>query len=142
MIKIFSQPIRLISKNDLDDMGYSLRNKKVLIVEDNPNMSNLLSDILFQCFDLKSQKAQDGEEALAILNKETFDLVITDLMMPKMDGHELLRAVKQSFPQLPVVLITGYEAEYDPEEEPKPDGFLLKPFKVQQINELLKGLLS
>jgi CheY-like chemotaxis protein len=123
-------------------MGYSLKNKKVLIVEDNPNMSNLLSDILLQCFDLKSQKAQDGEEALAILNKETFDLVITDLMMPKMDGHGLLRAVKQNFPQLPVVLITGYEAEYDPEKEPKPDGFLLKPFKVQQINELLKGLLS
>jgi CheY-like chemotaxis protein len=121
-------------------MGYNFKNKKVLIVEDNPNMSSLLADILQQCFDLKSEKAQDGQEALDILKNRTFDLVITDLMMPKMDGKELLRNVKQSFPHLPVVLITGYEAEFNPEEEPRPDGFLLKPFKVQQIDEVLKRL--
>jgi CheY-like chemotaxis protein len=123
-------------------MGNSLKNKKVLIVEDNPNMSDLLSDILLQCLDLKSQKAQDGEDALTILKKGTFDLVITDLRMPKMNGRELLKALKQDFSQIPVVVITGYENEYDPEDEPKPDGFLFKPFKVQQIKELLSGLLN
>ncbi len=123
-------------------MGNSLKNKKVLIVEDNPNMSDLLSDILLQCLDLKSQKAQDGEDALTILKEGTFDLVITDLRMPKMNGRELLKALKQDFPLLPVVVITGYENEYDPEDEPKPDGFLFKPFKVQQIKELLSGLLN
>jgi len=121
-------------------MGHGFKNKKVLIVEDNPNMSSLLADILLQCFDLTSKKAQDGEEALDILNEETFDLVITDLMMPKMNGHELLKTVKHNFPKLPVVLITGYEAEFNPEEEPRPDGFLLKPFKVQQIDEVLKRI--
>lgn len=121
-------------------MSYNFKNRKVLIVEDNPNMSSLLSDILLQCFDLQSKKAQDGEEALDILQKENFDLVITDLMMPKIDGKELLKTVKQNFPHLPVVLITGYEAEFNPNEEPKPDGFLLKPFKVQQIDEVLKRL--
>ena len=121
-------------------MKHNLKNKKVLIVEDNPNMSSLLADILLQCFDLKSEKAKDGQEALDILKDEAFDLVITDLMMPKIDGKELLKAVKRDFPQLPVVLITGYEAEFNPEEEPKPDGFLLKPFKVQQIDEVLKRL--
>jgi CheY-like chemotaxis protein len=121
-------------------MSYNFKTRKVLIVEDNPNMSSLLADILSQCFDLQSKKAQDGEEALNILKDEIFDLVITDLMMPKMNGHELLKTVKQNFPDLPVVLITGYEAEFNPEEEPKPDGFLLKPFKVQQIDEVLKRL--
>jgi hypothetical protein len=48
--------------------------------------------------------------------------------------------VKQNFLKLPVVLITGYEADFNPEEEPRPDGFLLKPFKVQQIDEVLKRL--
>jgi YesN/AraC family two-component response regulator len=105
-------------------------------------MSDLLSDILLQCLDLRSQKAQDGEDALTILKEGTFDLVITDLRMPKMDGRELLKALKQDFPQLPVVVITGYENEYDPEDDPKPDGFLFKPFKVQQIKELLSGLLN
>jgi CheY-like chemotaxis protein len=121
-------------------MKHNLKNKKVLIVEDNPNMSSLLADILLQCFDLKSEKAKDGQEALDILKDEAFDLVITDLMMPKIDGKELLKTVKQNFPKLPVVLITGYEAEFNPEEEPRPDGFLLKPFKVQQIDEVLKRL--
>ena len=121
-------------------MSYSFKSKRVLIVEDNPNMSSLLADILSQCFDLKSEKAQDGQEALDILKNETFDLVITDLMMPKLDGKELLKTVKQNFPKLPVVLITGYEAEFNPEEEPRPDGFLLKPFKVQQIDEVLRNL--
>jgi len=121
-------------------MSYDFKTRKVLIVEDNPNMSSLLADILSQCFDLTSEKAQDGEEALDILKEKTFDLVITDLMMPKMNGHELLKTVKHNFPHLPVVLITGYEAEFNPEEEPKPDGFLLKPFKVQQIDEVLKRI--
>ena len=121
-------------------MSRGFKNKKVLIVEDNPNMSSLLADILLQCFDLKSEKAKDGQEALDILKDEAFDLVITDLMMPKIDGKELLKTVKQNFPKLPVVLITGYEAEFNPEEEPRPDGFLLKPFKVQQIEELLRNL--
>jgi CheY-like chemotaxis protein len=121
-------------------MSHGFKNKKVLIVEDNPNMSSLLADILLQCFDLKSEKAKDGQEALDILKDEAFDLVITDLMMPKIDGKELLKTVKQNFPKLPVVLITGYEAEFNPEEEPRPDGFLLKPFKVQQIDEVLKRI--
>ena len=121
-------------------MSHGFKNKKVLIVEDNPNMSSLLADILLQCFDLKSEKAKDGQEALDILKDEAFDLVITDLMMPKIDGKELLKTVKQNFPHLPVVLITGYEAEFNPEEEPRPDGFLLKPFKVQQIDEVLKRI--
>ncbi len=123
-------------------MNPGFKSRKVLIVEDNPNMSSLLSDILLQCFDLSSKKAQDGQEALNILKEETFDLVITDLMMPKIDGKELLKTVKKSYPHLPVVLITGYEAEFNPEEEPKPDGFLLKPFKVQQIDEVLKRLTN
>ena len=64
-------------------MSYNFKTRKVLIVEDNPNMSSLLADILLQCFDLKSEKAQDGQEALNILKDEAFDLVITDLMMPR-----------------------------------------------------------
>lgn len=121
-------------------MSYSFKSRRVLIVEDNPNMSSLLADILLQCFDLTSERAQDGEEALGILDQESFDLVITDLMMPRIDGKELLKTVKQRFPHLPVVLITGYEAEFNPEEEPRPDGFLLKPFKVQQVDEVLRNI--
>ena len=68
-----------------------------MIVEDNPNMSCLLTDIL-DFFDYKTMGAKDGEEALKILAKESFDMVITDLRMPKMGGIDLLRSIKNQFP--------------------------------------------
>ncbi len=116
---------------------------QILIVEDNPNMSCLLSDIL-DFFDYKTIGAQDGEEALKILDKETFDMVITDLRMPKMGGIDLLRSIKDQFPQLPVVVITGFDSDnYRTDAfSAHADGFLCKPFKVEQIKDLLKKHLN
>jgi CheY-like chemotaxis protein len=116
---------------------------QILIVEDNPNMSSLLSDIL-DFFDYKTLGAQDGEEALKILGEESFDMVITDLRMPKMGGIDLLRSIKEKFPQLPVVVITGYDNDSyrSDASSAHADGFLCKPFKVEQIKELLKKHLG
>ena len=117
--------------------------KKILIVDDNLNMASLLSDILevFQC---QSSQASNGEEALRLLNEDKFDLVITDLRMPKMNGIDLLRVVKETFPSLPVVVITGFklEAHQNAIVNQTADGFLNKPFKVQDIEQLLKKLLN
>ena len=81
--------------------------RKILIVDDNPNMSVLLSDIL-EIFEYEGNRAEDGVEALEKLNKDKYDMVFTDLRMPKMDGIDLLKAIKNEHPDLPVVVITGY----------------------------------
>jgi len=116
---------------------------QILIVEDNPNMSCLLTDIL-DFFDYKTMGAKDGEEALEILGKESFDMVITDLRMPKMGGIDLLRSIKDRFPRLPVVVITGFDSDNYRSDAyaAHADGFLCKPFKVDQIKELLKEHLD
>lgn len=113
--------------------------RRVLIVDDNPNMSNLLSDML-EVFDFSSQRASDGEEALSLLNQEGFSLLITDLRMPKMTGLELLKAVKDKYPKLPVVVITGYSTEATEQEllTAKADGFLNKPFRMNDIESVLR----
>ncbi len=113
--------------------------RRVLIVDDNPNMSNLLSDML-EVFDFSSQRASDGEEALSFLNQEDFSLLITDLRMPKMTGLELLKAVKDKYPKLPVVVITGYSTEATEQEllTAKADGFLNKPFRMNDIESVLR----
>lgn len=113
--------------------------RRVLIVDDNPNMSNLLSDML-EVFDFSSQRAADGEEALSLLNQEDFSLLITDLRMPKMTGLELLKAVKDKYPRLPVVVITGYSTEATEQEllTAKADGFLNKPFRMNDIESVLR----
>ena len=117
--------------------------KKILIVDDNPNMSTLLSDIL-EIFDYRGFHAGDGNEALASLRKENYDMVFTDLRMPNMDGYDLLKAIKSDHPELPVVVVTGYSVAEAQDEmlSLNADGFLHKPFKVDEIQSLLTRLLG
>ena len=120
-----------------------VKTKKILIVDDNPHMSALLSDIL-EMFDFQTIRANDGEEALTFLKSEDFDLVITDLKMPKVGGMELLNSIKANQPELPVVVITAYERPSTQDEifKAKADGFLAKPFTVREIEALLKRVLG
>ena len=114
-------------------------NRRILIVDDNPNMASLLSEML-EVFDYDSIRAGDGLEAIEIIEKNRFDLVITDLRMPKMSGLDLLQKIKESTPELPVVVISGYalDEEGDSLLSNLADGFLNKPFKMADIEELLK----
>lgn len=115
--------------------------KPILIVDDNPNMSSLLSDML-EVFDYPSERAGDGQEALDKLENQPFSMVITDMRMPNMTGLELIERIKQKFPRLPVVLISGYSInEFDNLEASRPDGFLAKPFMMSDVERLLNSLL-
>ena len=117
--------------------------RKILIVDDNPNMSTLLSDIL-EIFEYKGYHAEDGSDALERLRSEKYDMVFTDLRMPRMDGYDLLQAIKNEHPRMPVVVVTGYsvEEEQDLFLSEKADGFLHKPFKVNEIESILSTLLG
>ena len=117
--------------------------KKILIVDDNPNMSVLLSDIL-EIFEYQGFHAQDGEEAMKKLKSEDYAMVFTDLRMPKMDGIDLLKAIKSEHPEMPVVVITGYSLGETQNLllTQKADGLLNKPFKVNDIEGLLSKLLG
>ncbi|UCD62517.1 MAG: response regulator [Candidatus Zixiibacteriota bacterium] len=116
--------------------------KAILIVDDNPNMSSLLSEML-EVFNYASVRASDGSEALEQLENGNFSMVITDMRMPNMTGLELLERVKEKYPKLPVVLISGYSVDGDGVEKAraKPDGFLAKPFLMSDIEQLLNSLL-
>ncbi|MCI0530754.1 MAG: response regulator [candidate division Zixibacteria bacterium] len=118
------------------------RTGKILIVDDNDQMSSLLADIL-ELFDYQSQAVTDGEEALRKIQQEKFDMVITDLRMPRMSGTELLKLVKNIDPSLPVVVVSGFTPGNTQGIviSQQADGFLNKPFTVQQIEKLLKDLL-
>ena len=117
--------------------------RKILIVDDNPNMSVLLSDIL-EIFEFVGAQAIDGEDALEKLKSDEYAMVFTDLRMPKMDGIDLLKAIKNEHPNLPVVVITGYSLGETQNMllTQRADGFLNKPFKVNEIKELLEKLLK
>ena len=115
---------------------------KILIVDDNPNMSSLLSEML-EVFDYESVLASDGNQALSELENGEFSMVITDMRMPNMSGMELLKTVKERYPKVRVVLISGYTGGHieSEAESLKADGFLGKPLMMSDIEKMLNDLL-
>lgn len=116
-----------------------MNKNRVLIVDDNPNMSALLSDML-DVFDFDSAQATGGSRALELLAGEKFSMVITDLRMPEMSGSQLLQTIKDKYPQLPVVVISGYSLaeEEDSLLSELADEFINKPFRMDDIERVLQ----
>lgn len=106
----------------------------ILIAEDDKELSELFSTILVKN-GYKTTCAKDGVEALDILDKEYIDLIISDVMMPNMDGFELLKNIQDSEFNIPILIITAKESFQD-----KQRGFLLgtddymvKPIDVNEM---------
>jgi len=79
----------------------------LLVVDDDQGMREFL-EIMLAKEGFAVTVADSGDKALALCRKNAFDLIVTDIRMPKMDGIEFLRRVKDLNPDLPVVLITGF----------------------------------
>jgi PAS domain S-box-containing protein len=94
------------------DECHPLNGLRVLIVDDDAGVCQSLSDLLIAegcCI----QTAESGVYALDWLRREQFDLVLSDVVMPDMDGYELYQAVKKKTPKLPVVLMTAFNYDKD-----------------------------
>ncbi|HWM95255.1 MAG TPA: response regulator [Thermoanaerobaculia bacterium] len=115
--------------------------KKVLIVDDEPVVLFALSEALAdRRRGVKVATAANGHEAIAILESEKVDLVVTDLRMPEMDGFELLAWLRRGHPHLPVVVMTAFGAE----TASRLDGgleLLEKPFDIADLKQKVSDLL-
>jgi len=115
---------------------------KILVVDDDPHLLKMLVDTLAG-IGYRTVAARDGIEALDILRRDevgSFDLMITDIKMPNMDGIGLLKRARRYHPDLPVLFITGVASE-DVIGEASPDGFLAKPFRISRLEELIENAL-
>jgi two-component system, cell cycle sensor histidine kinase and response regulator CckA len=116
----------------------------ILVVEDEPSIRSLACKILtregYQVF-----AAQDGIEALEIYqgNKNQIQLILLDLTMPRMDGHELLHKIRETDADLPILVMSGY-SELDLSSqfrEVSPTGFIQKPFNVPDLLHKVQSCL-
>lgn len=107
---------------------------KILIVDDEARILLLLQSLL-KANGYEAATAKDGLQALELLKRDTFDLVISDLRMAPMDGMTLFREIKTLFPALPVILLTAYASVETAIEAMKSGAFdyLTKPFKVDEM---------
>ena len=80
---------------------------KILVVDDEAPVRDLLGD-LFKKEDCLPVSCESGEEALIMLEKETFDVVLLDIKLPGISGLEVLKEIRQKYTNLPVVMITGF----------------------------------
>lgn len=119
--------------------GYHL-----LLVEDNDSIRGLLSEQLSRYFFI--EEAANGKEALEKLSSHYYDIVVTDIMMPEMDGFELCQTIKAepAFSHIPVVIIT---AKNDLESKIKglqygAEGYIEKPFSVKYLRQMVQSLLD
>ena len=107
---------------------------KILIVDDEARILMLLQSLL-KANGYEAATAKDGLEALALIKKDTFDLVITDLRMAPMDGMALFHEIKTIYPSMPVILLTAYASVETAIDAMKSGAFdyLTKPFKVDEM---------
>lgn len=117
---------------------------KILVVDDIPLMRHVLIDMLRTLQYEDVVEATDGIQAFTLLTQQRFDLVITDLYMPKMDGKILLNRIRddKTFAQLPVLIITCEEsrAALTTLIAAKASGIIIKPFSLKVLAEHLKKL--
>ncbi len=117
--------------------------EKILIVDDERSMRDVLSIMLKRAgYDVTV--AGDGEEGIAQLDKEIFDLVITDLKMPKKGGLEVLKAVKKASPETVVLMITAFASTESAVEAMKSGAYdyLTKPFQVDEVQLIIRNALE
>ncbi len=116
---------------------------RILLIDDEAialsNMSHVLEKEGYEVTACK-----DGESGLHELHHKMFDLVLTDMRMPGVDGMQVLQHVKETMPDLPVIMITGY-ASLDSAVEAMKLGayhYIAKPFRLAEAREIVKGALD
>lgn len=116
---------------------------KVLIIEDNSRVSSLLKRGL-ESQDYQVYISEDAEDAIVLLNKITFDLAITDIMLPKMSGIDLCKLIKQKYPDLPIIMLTALGTIDEKIEgfDAGADDYMVKPFEIRELYVRIKAILQ
>ena len=117
--------------------------QRVLVVDDETRMRRVL-EIMLQKMGLETRAAHNGQEALTLAQKESFDLVLTDLKMPEMDGLTLLDALRAQKVEVPVILLTAYGTVESAVKAMKLGAYdyILRPFDVEAVERVITRALT
>ncbi len=111
---------------------------KVLFVEDDPTLRMLTGEVMME-LGHEVSLSESAEDALARLESERFDVLFTDVGLAGMSGIELVRKVQERYPQLSVVIASGYAV--DPRQEGlQPLHTMLKPYDIHRVRDMLAGI--
>ena len=120
--------------------------RKILVVEDSPVMRDLIASLIDELGGFEIIAVENGLQALRVLPNEKFDLIVTDINMPNINGLELLAFVKKNpnHVNTPVLVVTTEGAEKDREKGLAlgASAYLVKPFKPDELLDVVRKLLD
>jgi two-component system chemotaxis response regulator CheY len=120
--------------------------KSVLIVEDSTTTRALIRAIIEEIGDLNTVEANSGFEALKLLPTQKFDLVITDINMPDINGLELINFIKNNpkYSHLPLIIVSTERSEEDKKRGMAlgATAYITKPFKAQELQQVIKQAMN
>ncbi len=117
--------------------------KRVLLVEDSALIRNIVCDALQTCFPCVTTVMEDGAQAFEELSRNTYDLVITDIMMPVMDGVTLAKKVREELrSDVPIIMLTSMTAENVREQASAvgANAYLTKPIDYNKLIQVVHNL--
>lgn len=117
--------------------------KKVLLAEDDLDFAAVLKQYL-ELYNYQITWAKDGEEALSLFQKGTFDICVFDVMMPKMDGFTLAEKIINSNPETPFIFLTARKLKEDKLKglQLGADDYIVKPFEADELVLRLNNILK
>ena len=131
-------------QKDQDDLQRAKNGKRILVVDDVKPIRDIIKSLLEDTELYSVQTAQDGEAAISLLKQHSFDLLITDYNMPRMNGYELFKRCKTISSKLPVIFITGNNFNEGVIEKIKFQGnveYILKPFDANFLYKIVDILI-
>ena len=121
--------------------------QRILIVEDSATMRSLLASTLEELdIPVKVTEAESGFEALRFLPREEFDLVVTDINMPDINGLELVSFLKSNakYRSIPLIIVSTESSDRDRDKglELGADAYMVKPFEPEELRQIARDLLE
>ena len=127
-------------------MGSDKQNRSILIVEDSTTTRALIRAIIEEMGDFYTIEASSGFDALKLLPTQDFDLVITDINMPDINGLELINFMKNDpkYKDLPLIIVTTERSEEDKKRGMALGAvaYITKPFKADELQEIIKQVMD
>ncbi len=116
--------------------------KKILIAEDNDSNFVLMSYILKKYYQF--ERAKNGQEAVEMVDKNQYDIVLMDIKMPVMNGLEATKAIKEKHPDLPILALTAnaFDSDRQLAMDAGCDDFLSKPVSSEECLETIKRYIG
>ncbi len=126
-----------------DKINNILKTKTILFVDDEKQIADMFCNLFRLGMNIKSYCAYDGQEGLELFKKYNYDLIVTDIQMPRLNGYEMIKEILKINQDIKVIFISGYKEEFFNEEFKEFKNcieYIDKPIAIEKLQNALERL--